>query len=233
MGDFGCYVQERMSPPMGKSNASRKLVAAIKKHDIDRVSTALEVDLDLTGLVDGIPPLGWAVYENRPEIARLLLEAGSDVDVPQEDGTTPLQTCSSIRNEHLPDKDAVVMATLLIEHGANVMACGDKNHDCAPLPMAVMRGKKRLAALLKLHGARSFNVTMTVKNEHGTPLAGEYYYGIPSGQYAIVDVNRSGKLKMENVFPGRFLVGYEGDEQFVIINDDKSITPEELIWATE
>ena len=158
-------VQESVSRAMGKSNANRKLVAAVRKGDINGVSTALEGGVDLTVLVDDIPPLGRAVYENQPEIARPLLEAGSDVDVPQYDGTTPLQTCSSIRNEHLPDKDAVVMETLLIEHGANVMACGDKNHDCAPLAMAIMRGKKKLAALLKSHGARSFNVSITARNE--------------------------------------------------------------------
>lgn len=218
---------------MGKSNAARRLVAAIKKGDREGVSAALKAGADLSELVGDIPPLGWAVYENQPEIARLLLQAGSDVDVPQHDGTTPLQTCSSMRIDHLPDEDAVAMAKTLIEHGANVMACGDKNHECAPLAMAILRGKKKLAALLRSHGARSFNVTIAVRNEKGKPLAGEFYYGIPGGQYPIVEVNRSGKLKLENVFPGRFLVGFEGDEQVVTINEDESATPNELIWGAE
>lgn len=217
---------------MGKSNTNRKLVTAIKKGNVDAVSTAVAECVDLTALVEGIPPLGWAIYENRPEIVRLLLEAGSDVDVPQKDGTTPLQSCSSIRSEHLSDEDAVVIAKMLIEHGADVMACAG-NHDCAPLPMAVSRGKKELAKLLKANGAVAIKVSITMKDQNGKPLAGEYYYGLPGGEYPIVEVKRSGKLKLENVFPGEFLIGYEGDEQIVTIKQDGSVVPDELVWATE
>lgn len=218
---------------MGKSTSPRKLVSAIKKGDVGAVAALLEADVDFTSLVEGIPPLGWSIVENQPEIARLLLQAGSDADVPQNDGTTPLQSCSSIREQHLPDQDAVVLARLLIEHGANVMACGDKNHECAPLTMAISRGKKKLAALLKEHGARSFRVTIMVKREDGEPLAGEYYFGIPGGEYPVVESDHSGKLVLENVFPGRFLVGYEGEDQFVMIHNDESVIPGELFWATE
>ncbi len=217
---------------MAKSSPVRKLVAAIKKGDVGTVTTALDAGVDLSALSEDIPPLGWAVYENQPEIVRLLLDAGSDVDVPQEDGTTPLQCCSSIRSEHLSDDDAVVIATMLIERGADVMACAG-NHECAPLPMAVSRGKKKLAKLLIAGGAKAFSVTVTMKDEHGQPLPGEYYFGIPGGEFPVAEVKRSGRLKLENVFPGEFLIGRDGDEQLVTINDDGSVTPDVLMWATE
>lgn len=199
---------------------------------MDAVATAIVGDVDLTALVGGIPPLGWAIYENQPETVRLLLEAGSDADVPQNDGTTPLQSCSSIRSEHLSDEDAAVIAKMLIERGANVMACA-RNHDCAPLPMAISRGKKKLAKLLKANGAVAFHVALAMKDQNGKPLSGEYYYGIPSGEYPIAEVKRSGILKLENVFPGEFLIGYEGEEQIVTIKEDGSAEPDELVWTLE
>ena len=218
---------------MGKAITARKLVTLIKKGDVEGVAKSLEAGGEMQSLVDGISPLGWAVTENQPEIVLLLLESGADVESPQKNGSTPLQTCSVVRSEHLPDADAVVMADLLIKHGANVMACGDKYHACAPLAMAKMRGKKQLAALLTQHGAVAFDVVITMKNSQHKPLAGEFYYGIPNGEYPVAEADPAGKLKLENVFPGQFIVGYEGDEQLVTIDEKGSATPAELIWDTQ
>ncbi len=77
-------------------------------------------------------------------------------------------------------------------------------------------------------GARAFNVTVTMKNQHGKPLVGECHYGIPGGDYPVA-MGRSGELKLENVLPGQFLIGYEGEEQLVTIHDDESMKPDELI----
>lgn len=216
---------------MVKANSTRKLINAIKKGDAETVSEILEEAVDFTAQVEGIPPLGWAVHANQPEIARLLLEAGAAVNGPNSASLTPLQSCAAIRANLLSDEDSVTMAKLLIEYGADVMECTNKNHDCAPLPMAKSRGKKKLAALLKKHGAVAFHVTVAVQDERGKPLDGEFHFGIPGGDYPIVEVNRSGKLKLENVFPGKFVVGYDGgDEQEITIHDDGSTSPTVLRW---
>ena len=51
--------------------------------------------------------------------------------------------------------------------------------------MAKLRGKKKLAKLLSYHGARAFNVTITMRDESGKALAGEFYYGVPDGEYNV------------------------------------------------
>ena len=215
---------------MAKSKSARQLVAAIKAGDVETASSVIDDGADMGALVNDIPAIGWAVYENQPEILRLLLSAGCNADTPQDDGTTPLQSCSSIRSDQLPEKDAIVLAQLLLEHGADVMAHGN-NHDYAPLAMAKLRGKKKLAKVLVSHGARAFNVVISMKDDNGKPLTGEFYYGVPDGEHNIEDVPRSGKLKMENVFPGLFIVGYEGDECVVTINEDETVTPAEIQWS--
>jgi ankyrin repeat protein len=217
---------------MAKLPTARKLVTAIKKGDINAVSAMISDGVDMSSRVDNLPPLFWTVYENQPEIARLLLNAGCDVDIPQDDGTTPLCSCSAIRNDVLSEKEAIILAELLIESGANVMACG-KSHHCAPLAMAKYRGKKKLAKLLSDHGARAFNITIVMRDESGKPLAGEFYYGPPKGNWVIKKVNRTGELKLEHVFPGQFLIGYDGNNQLVTINEDETSSPSEIRWRVE
>lgn len=218
---------------MSKPITPRRLVTLIKKGDMQTVSQSIGAVADLHALVEGSSLLGWAVRENQPKILRLLMEAGVNVESPDGDGSTPLQICSATRAEHLSDEDAVAIASILIEQGADVMACGDNNHDCAPLAMAKMRGKMKLAALLEEHGAVAFDVVVTMKSEDGNPIVGEFYYGIPQGQYLIKETDQSGKLNLTNVFPGLFVIGFEDEEQRLTIHEDGSASPNEMIWETQ
>jgi hypothetical protein len=217
---------------MAKQSPLRNLIAAIKKGDTEAASSAIAEGVDLSKMVDGMPPLGWAVSESRPEIVRLILEAGGDPDAKDDSGSTPLQACAAIRRDQLSDEDSAALSELLIAHGADVTACDDFGHDHAPLAMARMRGKRRLAKLLEEHGARVFDVEVTMKDGQGKPLSGEFYFGIPGKEYVIAEVKRSGKLTLKNVFPGEFLIGYEGDEQVVTVTDDGAVVPDELAWET-
>jgi len=116
--------------------------------------------LDHGAVIDGRDDNG-ATYlhtavnnEEIEEIARLLIERGANVNVPDKDGVTPLFRVASIK-----------IARLLIERGANVNAADREG--LTPLHMAVLEGLGiDLAKLLVMRGAE-----VNARNNHGhTPL---------------------------------------------------------------
>jgi ankyrin repeat protein len=69
----------------------------------------------------GRTPLLWASLLHRPELARLLLEAGSDANVADFDLQHPLHL-ACVLGPGSQEKDGVNLAQMLIGHGAEVDA---------------------------------------------------------------------------------------------------------------
>jgi len=103
---------------------------------------------------DGETSLQTAVTEDDPELVKLLIEHGSNVNIPDDEGATPLHRCGSVE-----------VARLLIARGARVNAA-DK-HGLTPLHLAAFETSQiDLAKLLIAHGAN-----VNAKDEDGnTPL---------------------------------------------------------------
>lgn len=208
----------------------KRLVTAIKKKDVESVLRLIADGLDCTKLVEQIPPIGWAICYNEPEILKLMLEAGCDVDVLDKSCSTPLQYCSAIRTEHLSDESSVRLAEILVVFGADVMACKNQSHLGAPLAMAKMRGKKKLAAFLKSKGALAFDIELIMCGKDPKPISGEFYYGVDDCNTIIEDVGSLGKLVLESVFPGKITIGHEEEKQF-ILKEDGSVNQKEIVWS--
>ncbi|RGP78322.1 hypothetical protein FLONG3_3458 [Fusarium longipes] len=88
-------------------------------------------------------PLLWAAVNGKADIAKLLLENGSSIEVTNEDGATALSSAASLGRTQ--------MVKLLLEHGAQ-LETRDLYHE-TPLFSAVRGNWTETAALLVDHGA--------------------------------------------------------------------------------
>jgi ankyrin repeat protein len=98
---------------------------------------------------DGFQPLGLAVFFGHPQPARVLVEAGADVNSASRNDfkVTPLHSACAVGD---PEK-RYELAKLLLEHGADPNA--RQQDDVTPLMEADQHGDRRLRALLVEHGA--------------------------------------------------------------------------------
>jgi ankyrin repeat protein len=103
---------------------------------------------------DGTPPLHLAIENARPEIGRLLIAAGANVNRPMHDGLTPLAHAIDEESQSActcgvhPDIMPLVFTEILLASGANV--------DEAAFRMANRSyGNKRLVALLEKYRKQS------------------------------------------------------------------------------
>jgi ankyrin len=109
-------------------------------------------------------PLHFACFRGEPEIARLLLDCGAQVNVKSHKGETPLHLVS--RGDYDSLDDGVRVAELLLERGTDVNAL-DKS-GWTPLHSASNFGKHEIARVLLSHGAK---VNFNAENHSGeTPL---------------------------------------------------------------
>lgn len=81
-------------------------------------------DIEAEDYVWGGSALGWSGWFGRPSVARVLIEAGADINHPNRDGCTPL--CSAVAaQQHEPDQgrrqatpeDRSAIVALLEAHG--------------------------------------------------------------------------------------------------------------------
>ncbi len=129
--------------------AGREIFRAAKKGDLAALRKLLRADSSLAHSrdKDGSTPLHWAAWRGQVEVARLLLEAGADVNARNQNthwGTTPLHAAAH------GNQAAVVQ--LLLANGADIRA---KNlNQRTPLEETAVHDARAAAALLRSAGAR-------------------------------------------------------------------------------
>lgn len=138
----------RLGYAFGPADVAMDFFDHVAAGHVEHVEDALAENRELIGgrNSEGLAPLHVAARNAQTEIAKLLLEAGSDVDVESKDyRATPL-------NEACMDLN-VEMTRLLLKHGADV------NHACemerlgTPIHAAIALRSDELFELLAEHGA--------------------------------------------------------------------------------
>ena len=94
---------------------------------------------------DGYPPLGLAIFFHHPEVARLLIERGADVNTPAANAqrVAPVHAAAAACDH--------ATMRLLLERGADPNA--HQQLDYTPMHSAASRGDIEMAKLLLAHGA--------------------------------------------------------------------------------
>ncbi len=86
-----------------------------------------------------VAPLHAAVAARQPAIVRVLIQAGADVNQPQQNGWRPLHAAAQNGDEE--------SVKLLLEHGADRQARADNNQ--TPSDLAMLKGNAAIVALLE------------------------------------------------------------------------------------
>ncbi len=140
----------------GKNDIARLLVErgapvsfaeACALGDLGRVEQGLAADPAALHVlsVDGYPPLGLAIFFRHPDVARLLIERGADVNTPAANAqrVAPVHAAAAACDH--------ATMRLLLERGADPNA--RQQLDYTPLHAAAGRGDVEMARLLLDHGA--------------------------------------------------------------------------------
>jgi WD40 repeat protein len=119
-----------------KEFAARFILWAIKNNNADLVRYSVKKGADPYYTINhnGYTTLGLAAYLGKLDAAKALIGVGVDVNLPNEDGVTPIVIAAynSKFNEedHTFDMNHAMMVKLLLDHGATVdLPQGEKNND--------------------------------------------------------------------------------------------------------
>lgn len=179
-------IEEWLHQRRGTTSRGEQLGQAAAEGDIDRVRAMVEEDRDVLNETDeggGNTALHHAARNGDQDLARLLVEAGIEVDRRNHEGEKELHRALFRSNRPLRDQPGdVAIARLLIEHGAEVdiwvvsalgdaetvermlkenaelanFRCGrvnNKNASTYPLGVAAREGHIEVVKLLLDHGA--------------------------------------------------------------------------------
>jgi ankyrin repeat protein len=129
-------------------NLEKEILKAAKYGDAATVKQLLAMESSLVSVrdSDGSTPLHCACWKGHESVARVLLEAGADVNAENANehwGTTPLHAAAHANQKKI--------AELLIAHSANIMARNLNNR--TPLDETTFHKAKAVAELLRRSGA--------------------------------------------------------------------------------
>lgn len=127
--------------------ANVSLPEAAALGDLERVRSLLDANPSLLDerSADGYPPLGLAIFFGQPDVARFLIERGTDVNAHAANAqrVAPLHAAAAICDREL--------VRLLLERGADPNA--KQQLDYTPLHTAAARNDREIATLLLGRGA--------------------------------------------------------------------------------
>lgn len=145
------YGQGEIADLLRASGIELTIFEAAATGDARRVAELLDADASLANAQspDGFHPLGLASFFGHPDVARLLIESGADVEAPATNGmqVRPIHSASANRDASL----ALTLARILLEHGADANV--PQQAGWRPLHQAAAHGNRALMALLLEHGA--------------------------------------------------------------------------------
>ena len=125
--------------------ADRRLIDAIKAHDVVAIQTLLKERVDVNALAsDGATPLFWAAQQDDVKTAQMLIAAGARVNDKNDYGITALWVAARNGN--------AAMITALLKAGADANAA--RNTGETALMRAAMTGRTDAVKALLAGGAR-------------------------------------------------------------------------------
>lgn len=135
---------QRLAKTYGMRDLDSQLIEASRKCSIAAIKPLIDAgaNVNIRDRAVGWTPLHLVACEDHTELARLLIEAGADVNARSNDGWTPLH-CAAF-------DDGADLAELLLDAGAQVNA-RDK-HGQTPLSLAEFEQHTEVADLLRAHG---------------------------------------------------------------------------------
>ncbi len=136
----------------------------ISEQNLNLVRDLINLGTINTQDADDKTPLHWAAWHGKGETARMLIDAGADVNLKDEYGETPLDIAVS--------HDEIEITQMLIDAGADV-DWRDEDGDWTPLHRAASAGNVEIVRMLIDAGAK-----LNVKDTDGdTPLHVAALYG--------------------------------------------------------
>ncbi len=141
------YGQPQVARLLAAQRTDLNIFEACAVGDQGRVEVLLALDAGAVNAVapDGFQPLGLAAFFAHPEVARLLVGRGAQVNAPSHNGARvmPLHSATASRS--------LEIARLLLAHGADPNA--RQAGDFTPLHNAAQNGQVEMIELLLSHGA--------------------------------------------------------------------------------
>ncbi len=142
------------------------LMVAIDNQQLEMVRLIIDRGAKVMVPADGVLPLEKAIDMRRIDMMRMLIEAGADISDPDTKGRTPLYIAV--------DNDNVVMASLLLDRGANARFISP-TWKLTPVQLAIDKKDIRMLNLLIDHGA----LTITEGEFGEDPIAMAIEQGYP------------------------------------------------------
>ncbi len=162
-----CSPATRAQDDIEHDPPGERLATAIESGSVAAVRRLLDEGTSPNAVMYDSPAMMWAIWDDQYYVVKLLIDRGADVNLPDDEGYTPLMTACSMRNQRI--------AKLLIDNGAEINAV-ELTYGMSALQTACEAGDERIFDLLIEQGADVEHVD----KYGGTCLEEAAFYGYGS-----------------------------------------------------